>query len=147
MQPNNSLTDLNNKSVLVYYVYARLKGWVFNEHELRWRHVRMQRLLRVPKTVFMSVSLVSSSSNCLTLSLNHKVNTSTITRAFWKCVYKHKLSPVTTEKLQGLCLLLKPNPETAASPTDATRTKRRCRRCERGTEARQAWRYTNWAKG
>ncbi len=47
-------------------------------------------------------------------------------------MYKHQLSPATTEKLQGLCLLLKPDPETAASPTDATRTKRRRRRCERG---------------
>ncbi len=47
-------------------------------------------------------------------------------------MYKHQLSPVTTEKLQGLCLLLKPNPETAASPTYATSTKLRCRQCERG---------------
>ncbi len=45
--------------------------------------------------------------------------------------YKHKLSPAATEKLQGLCLLLKPDLETAASPTDATCT-RRCRKwCER----------------
>ncbi len=47
-------------------------------------------------------------------------------------MYKHQLSPATTEKLQGLCLLLKPDPEAAASPTDATHTKRRRRRCERG---------------
>ncbi len=85
--------------------------------------------------VFMSFSLVSSSSNCLTLSQNHQINTR-------KCifnrhrlleissVYKHQLSPVTTEKLQGM--LLKLNPETAASPTDATRTKQQRRRCERG---------------
>ncbi len=32
----------------------------------RWCRVRTQRQLRVLKTVFMSVSLVSSSSNCLT---------------------------------------------------------------------------------
>ncbi len=35
-------------------------------------------------------------------------------------------------KAQGLCLLLMPDPETAASPADATRTKRRRRRSERG---------------
>ncbi len=46
--------------------------------------------------------------------------------------YKHKLSPVATEKLQGLCLLLKPDLETAASPTEATRTRRHRKRCERG---------------
>ncbi len=40
-------------------------------------------------------------------------------------MYKHQLSSATTEKLQGLCLLLKPDPETAASPTNASRTKRR----------------------
>ncbi len=34
--------------------------------------------------------------------------------------YIHELSPEAAEKLQGLCLLLKPNLETAASPTDAT---------------------------
>ncbi len=46
--------------------------------------------------------------------------------------YKHELSPAAAEKLQGLCLLLKPDLETAASPTDATRTRRRRKRCERG---------------
>ncbi len=46
--------------------------------------------------------------------------------------YIHQLSPEAAEKLQGLCLLLKPNLETAASPTDATRTRRRRKRCERG---------------
>ncbi len=29
-EPNNPLTDLNNRSVVVCYVYARLKRWVFN---------------------------------------------------------------------------------------------------------------------
>ncbi len=47
-------------------------------------------------------------------------------------VILYNSSSITTEKLQGLCLLLKPDPETAASPTDATRTKRRRRWCERG---------------
>ncbi len=46
--------------------------------------------------------------------------------------YKHQLSPAATEKLRGLCLLLKPDLETAASPTDATRTRQRRKRCERG---------------
>ncbi len=46
--------------------------------------------------------------------------------------YKHQLSPEAAEKLQGLCLLRKLNLETAASPTDATRTRRRRKRCERG---------------
>ncbi len=87
--------------------------------------------------VFMSVSLVSSSSNCLTLLKNQKTNTRKHIYDRQSLldidnVYKHQLSPATTEKLQGLCLLLKPVPETAASPTDATRTKRRRRRCERG---------------
>ncbi len=87
--------------------------------------------------VFMSVSLVSSSSNCLTLLENQKTNTRKHIYDRQSLldidnVYKHQLSPATTEKLQGLCLLLKPDPETAASPTDATRIKRRRRRCERG---------------
>ncbi len=92
----------------------------------------MQRLFRVG--VFMSVSLVSSSSNCLTLSQNHQRNTSMIARVFCKSAVCTNISfqPVTTKKLQGLCLLLNPNPETASSPTDATRTKRRRRRYERG---------------
>ncbi len=87
--------------------------------------------------VFMSASLVSSSSNCLTLSQNLQINTrkhiyDRQSLLEIGSVYKHQLSPVTTDKLQGLCLLLKPNPETVASPTDTTRTKRRRRRCERG---------------
>ncbi len=35
MQPNNPLTDLNIRSVLVCEVYARLKRWVFNL-DLNW---------------------------------------------------------------------------------------------------------------
>ncbi len=42
--------------------------------------------------------------------------------------YKHQLSPAATEKLRGLCLLLEPDLKTAASPTDATRTRQRCER-------------------
>ncbi len=33
MQPNNPLTDLNIRSVLVSYVYDRLNRWVFNLRE------------------------------------------------------------------------------------------------------------------
>ncbi len=85
----------------------------------------------------MYVSFVSSPTNCLNLSQNHQTNTrkhiyDRQNHPEIGSVYKHQLSPVTTEKLQGLCLLLKPNPETAASPTDTTHTKRRCRQCERG---------------
>ncbi len=65
--------------------------------------------------VFMSVSLVSSSSNCLTLFKNQKTNTRKHIYDRQSLldidnVYKHQLSPATTEKLQGLCLLLKPDP-------------------------------------
>ncbi len=42
MQPNNPLTDLNNRSVLVCYVYARLKRWVFNL-DLNWQRVSASR--------------------------------------------------------------------------------------------------------
>ncbi len=54
--------------------------------------------------VFMSVSLVSSTSNCLTLSQNHQIN---IRKHIYdhqslleiSSVFKHQLSPVMTEKL------------------------------------------------
>ncbi|KAL0159498.1 hypothetical protein M9458_043223, partial [Cirrhinus mrigala] len=46
--------------------------------------------------------------------------------------HKHQLSPAVIEKLRGLCILLKPDLETVASPSDATHTKQRHRRCERG---------------
>ncbi len=42
MQPNNPLTDLNIRSVLVCYVYARLKRWVFNL-DLNWQSVSASR--------------------------------------------------------------------------------------------------------
>ncbi len=38
MQPNNLLTDLYIRSVLVCYVYAMLKRWVFNL-DLNWQSV------------------------------------------------------------------------------------------------------------
>ncbi len=37
---------------------------------------------------------------------------------------------------EAFVLLLEPDLETAASPTEATRTRQRRKRCERGTEAR-----------
>ncbi len=46
--------------------------------------------------------------------------------------YKYELSPAAAEKLQGLCLLLEPDLETAGSLTDAIRARRRRKRCERG---------------
>ncbi|KAI2647723.1 hypothetical protein H4Q32_031236 [Labeo rohita] len=86
---------------------------------------------------FVSFNVVCSSQNCVSLPLIHKEITQ-------KYIYdrqslleignthNHQLAPATTEKLQGLCLLLKPNPETTASSTDATHTKRRRRRCVTG---------------
>ncbi len=46
--------------------------------------------------------------------------------------YKYELSPAAAEKLQGLCLLLEPDLETAGSPTDAICARRRRKWCERG---------------
>ncbi len=58
--------------------------------------------------VFMSVSLVSSSSNSLTLSQNYQINTQKHIYDRQSLleigsVYKHQLSPVTTEKLRLVC--------------------------------------------
>ncbi len=44
MKPNNPLTDLNIRSVLVCYVYARLKKLVFNL-DLNWQSVYASRTL------------------------------------------------------------------------------------------------------
>lgn len=86
---------------------------------------------------FKSASLISSSLNSLNLPQNHQINAR---KHIYDCqslleigsVYKLQLSPATTEKIWGFCLLLKPDPETTTSPTDATRTKWRHKRCERG---------------
>ncbi len=86
---------------------------------------------------FMSFNVICSSPNSVNLPLIHKKITP---KYFYDCqslldignTYKHQLSPAATEKLRGLCLLLKPDLETAASPTDATRTRRCRKRCERG---------------
>ncbi len=86
---------------------------------------------------FMSFNFVCSSQNIVDLPAIHKEfspehiydrqSLLNIGNA-----YKDELSPAAAEKLQGLCLLLKPDLETAASPTDATRTRRCRKRCERG---------------
>ncbi len=46
MQPNNPLTDLDIRSVLVCYVYARLKRWVFN---LDLTHKNLDQFLLIGK--------------------------------------------------------------------------------------------------
>ncbi|KAL0147043.1 hypothetical protein M9458_057567 [Cirrhinus mrigala] len=86
---------------------------------------------------FMSFNVVRSSPNIVNVPLKHRESTP-------KQIYdrqslleignahKHQLSPAAIKKLRGLCILLKPDLETVASPSDATRTKRRRRRCERG---------------
>ncbi|KAL0148751.1 hypothetical protein M9458_055929 [Cirrhinus mrigala] len=86
---------------------------------------------------FMSFNVVRSSLNIVNVPLKHRESTP-------KQIYdrqslleidnahKHQLSPAAIEKLRGFCILLKPDLETVASPSDATRTKRRRRRCERG---------------
>ncbi len=80
-------------------------------------------------SAFMSFNVVCSSQNIVDLPPIHK-------EFFPEHIYdrqslldignayKHQLSLEAAEKLQGLCLLRKPNLETAASPTDATRTRR-----------------------
>ncbi len=50
--------------------------------------------------------------------------------------YKYELSPAAAEKLQGLCLLLEPDLETAGSLTDAIRAKRRRKRVKETERAR-----------
>lgn len=86
---------------------------------------------------FKSVSLISLSLNILNLPQNHQINT--LKHIYDRqslleisSLYKHQLAPPTTEKLQGLCFLLKSDPETANSPTDATHTKQQRKWCERG---------------
>ncbi len=86
---------------------------------------------------FMSFNVVCSSPNSVSLPLIHKEITPKHIYDRQSLLdignaYKHQLSLVATEKLQGLCLLLKPDLETAASPTGATRTRRHRKRCERG---------------
>ncbi len=82
----------------------------------------------------MSFNVVCSSPNSVNLPLTHKEKHIYDRRSLLDIgnAYKHQLSPAATEKLRGLCLLLEPDLETAASPTDATRTRQRRKRCERG---------------
>ncbi len=83
---------------------------------------------------FMSFNVVCSSPNSVNLPLTHKEKHIYDRRSLLDIgnAYKHQLSQAATEKLRGLCLLLEPDLETAASPTDATRTRQRRKRCERG---------------
>ncbi len=86
---------------------------------------------------FMSFNVICSSPNSVNLPLIHKEFSPKHIYDGQSLLdignaYKHQLSPAATEKLQGLCLLLKPDLETAASPTDVTRTRRRRKQCERG---------------
>ncbi len=86
---------------------------------------------------FMSFNVVCSSPNSVNLPLTHKEITpkhiyDRRSHLDIGNAYKHQLSPAATEKLRCLCLLLKPDLETAASPTGATRTRQRRKRCERG---------------
>ncbi len=88
-------------------------------------------------SVFMSFNVVCSSPNSVDLPPTHKEFSPEHIYDRQSLLdigntYKHELSPAATEKLQGLCLLLKPDLETAASPTDATRTRRSHKGCERG---------------
>ncbi len=86
---------------------------------------------------FMSFNVVCSSQNIVDLPVIHKEfspkhiydrkSLLDIGNA-----YKYELSPAAAEKLQGLCLLLEPDLETAGSLTDAIRARRHRKRCERG---------------
>ncbi len=85
----------------------------------------------------MSFNVVCLSQNSVNLPLTHKEITPKHIydrRSLLDIgnAYKHQLAPTATEKLRGLCLLLEPDLETAASPTDATRTRQCRKRCERG---------------
>ncbi len=86
---------------------------------------------------FMSFNVVCPSPNSVNLPLTHKEITPKHIydrRSLLDIgnAYKQQLAPAAIEKLRGLCLLLEPDLETAASPTDATRTRQRRKRCERG---------------
>ncbi len=127
-------------STLKVYVAAmsskKMTPWM--DEDPRWRRDRTLRPLRVPKTVllcllmtFVRLKILSTYRQFIRNSLR---NTSMTAKAFWisATLYKYELSPAAAEKLQGLCLLLEPDLETAGSLTDAIRTRRRRKRCERG---------------
>ncbi len=70
---------------------------------------------------FMSFNVVCSSPNSVNLQLTHKEITPKHIYDRQSLLdignaYKHQLSTAATEKLRGLCLLLEPDLETAASP-------------------------------
>ncbi len=85
----------------------------------------------------MSFNVICSSQSSVKLPLTHKEITPKHIYDRQSLLdigntYKHQLSPEATEKLRGLCLLLEPDLETVASPTDATSTRQRRKWCERG---------------
>ncbi len=71
---------------------------------------------------YVFYNVVCSSPNSVNLPLTHKEKHIYDRRSLLDIgnAYKHQLSQAATEKLRGLCLLLEPDLETAASPTDAT---------------------------
>ncbi len=86
---------------------------------------------------FMSFNVVCSSQNIVDLPVIHKEFSPKHIYDRQSLLdignaYKYELSPAAAEKLQGLCLLLEPDLETAGSLTDANRARRRRKRCERG---------------
>ncbi len=88
-------------------------------------------------SAFMSFNVVCSSQNIVDLPVIHKEFSPKHIYDRQSLLdignaYKYELSPAAAEKLQGLCLLLEPDLETAGSLTDAIRARRRRKRCERG---------------
>ncbi len=86
---------------------------------------------------FMSFNVVCSSQNIVDLPVIHKEFSPKHIYDRQSLLdignaYKYELSPAAAEKLQGLCLLLEPDLETTGSLTDAIRTRRHRKRCERG---------------
>ncbi len=86
---------------------------------------------------FMSFNVVCSSQNIVDLPVIHKEFSPKHIYDRQSLLdignaYKYELSPAAAEKLQGLCLLLEPDLETAGSLTDAIRARRQRKRCERG---------------
>ncbi len=85
----------------------------------------------------MSFNVVCSSQNIVDLPVIHKEFSPKHIYDHQSLLdignaYKYELLPAAAEKLQGLCLLLEPDLETAGSLTDAIRARRRRKRCERG---------------
>ncbi len=139
---------------LSFFLLHLYRGWMLRDILVPWFLAKMAARSDAAATlgpksgVFMSVSLVSSSSNCLNLSQNHQINTRKHIYDHQSLleigsVYKHQHSPVTTEKLQCLCLLLKPNPETVARLLTLPAQSGNAGGVRGDRSACQAWRYTS----